>query len=124
MLSGPAALGASEVACLAVLDRHEQILAEKCAAERALSEPGALMVVLSGGAKGAPGWMPREVLIAGTASASAGDVAILTEAGDSRDVANSDGVFAVTSRSIVEAVAFGFDTSEARVVPIKTCQSC
>lgn len=120
--SGAAGLGVGEVTCLAVLDRLERVLADRCSAEAELVDPKRSVVILSGGAAGSPGMRPREVLVVGLLGVDVSKPSLLADGGQLRG--GNGGVYWLTSRATVTGATYlvkGGGRIEMRFDP---CQAC
>lgn len=121
-LSGPAVLGAPETTCLAVLDRREQVLAEKCVSEAALVDPRRSMVILGGGADGSPGLGAREILVLGLLGGGLHSPSLLAREVQLRG--GRGGVYWLGSREIVTGLRWVTRGGEVLELPIDACQTC
>jgi hypothetical protein len=120
--TGPAVLAeGSAVVCLAIIEASTTIAA-RCAAETVLGDPARSMIVLSGGAAGAPGLGPGEALIAGAVPERSSRVWLESEIGEIA-VRLFDGVFVAKTRALVTELGVvrpGWRGS----VAIDACQTC
>lgn len=122
--SGPPVLAeGGNVVCLAVLRRGAAIAA-KCAAETVLGDAERLMIVLSGGAAGAPGLRPREVVAAGVVDDPAADVELVTDEPRVDAVANVAGVYWAHTRSTVKGIVVRWRDGDAQFMKFDACQKC
>ncbi len=62
--------------CLHLFDEHLVLRGFQCASVRDVGRPERLLMVLSGGAAGAPGLRPREVVIAGIVPSDVDEVRV------------------------------------------------
>lgn len=120
--TGPAVLAeGSAVVCLAIVEKSTTIAA-KCAAETVLGDPSRSMIMLSGGAAGAPGLRPREVVIVGALADTTTRVSLVSDR--SRAAGVAEGVYWLNTRAIVTAVRFVTRGGEVNEVVLDACQRC
>ncbi len=106
-----------------VAAREHRVLATQCIAREQASTPGALLVALSGGAQGAPGFGPGEAVIAGLVPRSVESVGLVGERAARERVRVRDLGFVFETQRVVSGVLFASRTGsfEARV---DACQLC
>lgn len=109
--------------CLHLFDERLVLRGSQCAAMREADQPGRLLMVLSGGADGAPGLRPREVVVAGVALRGIDAVQV---GAASRFVRArvKDSAFLVVTRIDVDAVEFRSGDALRGKVVVNACQRC
>lgn len=120
--TGPAVLAEGSAAvCLAIIDRSTTIAA-KCAAETVLADPARSMIMLSGGAAGAPGLRPREVIVVGALADPSTRVTFVSDR--SRAAGVAEGIYWLNTRAIVTAARFVKRGGEVNEIALDACQRC
>lgn len=120
--TGPAVLAEGSAAvCLAIIDRSTTIAA-KCAAETVLADPARSMIMLSGGAAGAPGLRPREVIVVGALADRTTRVSLVSDRARAAGTAN--GIYWLSTRATFTGVRFVKRGGVINEVALDACQSC
>lgn len=109
--------------CLHLFDADLVLRGFQCTSVRDATVPGKLLMVLSGGAAGAPGLRPREVVIAGLAPDGA-DAVRAGAASKSEEVPLRERAFLVITRIDVDMVEFLRGDQVRTSVVVNACQRC
>jgi hypothetical protein len=110
--------------CIQVRDGSgAKILTTRCGTELQSANPGDLIVTMSGGAQGAPGFAPSEAFVAGLVPRGVERVAVRLQSAPQRDVAVRDSGFMFVTSNPIQAVVFqGAGTFDYQ--PLNACQHC
>jgi hypothetical protein len=110
--------------CLHLFDGRGAGAGFGCAPQAtAANDPGRLMIVLSGGAQGAPGLRPREVVIAGVVPDDVREVWLEHRGERVADVPLSDNGFVQLTRTRVDGIGFLSASGPLRQ-RVNACQAC
>lgn len=110
--------------CLQLVEaRGRRALATQCVAREQSGVPGVLMVALSGGAEGAPGFRPREAVIAGLVPRSVGVVGLIGLRAALGRVRVRDSGFLFGTRRVVAGLVFESAAGSVQT-RVDACQLC
>lgn len=113
-----------EQICVHLFGRRAKPVAFQCAPIRDADRPRRLLIVLSGGAEGAPGLRPREVVIAGIAPVGSSSASIVTTRGAEIGVAVKRQGFLRATRAPIAGLRVESANGMFYEIPLNGCQDC
>lgn len=112
------------VVCLHLFDARGTPVAFQCASAGEALMLGRVFVLLSGGAEGAPGLRPHEVVMAGLAPVGARELRVVSSRGKGTPVGVQDGAFVLLTRRSVDGLEVRGSQGERDLLPLNACQEC